>query len=205
MRARLLALGLVGGLAVAAAPALAAKVVPAPTPQVVDPAGDANGLNDQLLGKPLPNPNQSTAPASYSSADITSVLFQTAYVKKGRKQVPAGFTATLTLAGAPDANTFYDVDVSTPVCPDTLQFQYSTFNQFETNVVTCYDGNNFNDYAVPPATISGNTITWTVPLAAVPAGTVFSSISAYTGQGPFGVAFVTDEADPSASTYTVGK
>src|SRR5579884_650709 len=53
-----------------------AATAPAPKPQIVDPAGDANGINDQGLG--LANVNVS-GPADDANADITSVLFATKF------------------------------------------------------------------------------------------------------------------------------
>ena len=63
MHARLSALVATAGIAVAVLPAHAASpsLTPAPRPQITDPSGDANGLNEPVTE---PDPTPPTTPAS---------------------------------------------------------------------------------------------------------------------------------------------
>ncbi|MBV9097016.1 MAG: hypothetical protein JO079_03070, partial [Frankiaceae bacterium] len=56
---------------------------------VTDPTGDANGINGQGIGAPVPS--QSTGPASVAGADITSIDLKTLWVGKGKKRKAQGF------------------------------------------------------------------------------------------------------------------
>ena len=95
MRRTLLATPLVG-LGLRALPAGAAT-----RPQVTDPIGDANGLNSQSIG--LPVPSQATSPASVKGSDITSLALVTGYRKVGSRKVPRSVSLVLTLADTPAA------------------------------------------------------------------------------------------------------
>ena len=109
-------------LSVGAAAAVAAAVIPvhaasgAHKPQIVDPAGDANAINDEGIGSPFPNVPSTSTPADDSAADIRSVLFQTTFKKHHKKKVVTGSTVTLTLSAAPQPQTMYRVIVKSVSC-----------------------------------------------------------------------------------------
>jgi hypothetical protein len=207
MRVRLLSLAAAGGIIAAVLPAHAAS---APKPQVTDTVGDANAVNDQGFGSPLPNPSQSTAPADYAAGDLTSVLLQTTRVKKGKKKVANGFTATMNLAAAPDtANLYYVVGFSTPTCADAVM-EFSTAPVLAANDAACndaVDADPTNGAPVPfagvSAKVAGNSIVWTFPASALHTGTALANLHAYVADG-YTAFFYVDEAAGSA-TYTVGK
>lgn len=214
MRTRLLALAAAGGIAVAALPAHAAT---APKPQITDPTGDANGVNDQ--GSGLGGPT-AAGPADDSSADITSVLFQSTFAKKVTtkvrhhkrvkivKKVPTGFTVTMTLAGAPGPETEYRVVAATTDCSDIF-FEYGTDAATGGSDVRCPATPPATevDYKAPVATVKGTTITWTLPIAIFPVGTTFTGLSAQTRLNPVVVTApqMDGAAAPSGTTFTVGK
>lgn len=182
-------------------------------PQIVDPAGDANGINGQPETAAGPNPNVSTGPASYAADDIVSVAFTTNFVTKKVKhrtvKTPTSFTATLTLAGAPDpTHSYYAVTATSAGCPDGINFEYSTEpSALAFDDVNCFDSSgsgSFNDYPATPAVVKGNTISWTVSLAGIKAGTVLKDLGAFAGIGFVGSMPTLDQAE-STATYTVGK
>jgi len=205
MRLRLISAAAVAGIAVAAAPGFAAK---APKPQIVDPAGDANGVNDQGTGEPVPS---SATPADDLAADITSVAFASTFkvkkVKGKTVKVPTGFTVTMKLGAAPAPETFYRVTVVVPSCDD-LFLEYGTDVATGGTAMRCpaLPGGDETDYTIPDAVVKANTIVWTVPVAALPAGTTLSSLHAETRFNP---ALITapaiDIADGGAATFTIGK
>jgi len=97
------------------AAALLALVLPtsaAPKPQLTDLAGDANGVNGQALG--LPVPGVATAPASHAGADILSVTLATVWKKVGTRKRANGFSITLQLAAAPAEGTTYNISADVP-------------------------------------------------------------------------------------------
>jgi hypothetical protein len=189
-------------LAVAAALALAtpplAHAAPPPTPQVVDPAGDANFLNSQ--GLPLiPAVPSTSTPADVSGADIQSVLFQTygtTTTKKVRgKKVttftPKGFTVTLTLGAAPSPGIIYRVRAATSFC-STFWFEYRNFVDGAKPVLrhNCNPAAGTTDVLPPTAdhdvkvALSGSTIVFDLPMTALPkpnkVGTVVDGLGAET-------------------------
>lgn len=193
-----------------------------PAAQITDPAGDANGINDQGAGSGQ-NGNIS-GPADDSAADITSVVFATKFkvftttktvtkvVKKKKVtkkvtvtiKVPDGFTVTLNLAAAPDGNHAYDVLATHSLCDGTVDFTYST-GKLGLNEVDCLpsDPTSINITTMPGnATVVGKSIVWTIPAGAFPNGSTFSALAAETEISPT-LAPVMDEASSSA-TYKVG-
>jgi len=212
MRTRLLALALVGGLAVAAVPAHAAKA----KPQITDPAGDANGVNDQGLVTGSPIPSGQSGPADLSQADITAVQFATTFVTKkahGKTvKVPTGLTVTMTLAAAPTLpNIIYRVAASSTSC-ETLFFEFSTApNDSEPGSARCAAAlpNPSGPVAVKSVAVKGNSITWTVPLTSIPKNTVLSSLDAQTRQvtqtPAVGITAPQYDYASTSSTFTVGK
>ncbi len=110
MRTRLVRSAVVLALTVSGAAAFEAQAA-APTKvtfSYTDPKGDANALNDQGEGTPLPKSTVTPA-GSMDSKDILAITYVNTgtLAKKPRRGTPAftctGFTATLTLAAAPDA------------------------------------------------------------------------------------------------------
>src|SRR4029077_20985555 len=100
-----------------------------PKPQITDPTGDANGINQQFPGLGPEPPDEQTAPADGAAADITSVLFETNFVTKkvhGKKvKVANGFTVTMTLAAAPTSDIEYRVSGAAGDCSSVF-FEYNT-------------------------------------------------------------------------------
>jgi hypothetical protein len=186
MRMRVAAAAGLTAIAVAGLPAHAAPSAPL----IIDPVGDANGLNDQGVFATSPSgfpENTQTSPASISAADITAVSFASTFVTKrvrGKKvRVPTGFVVTMTLAAAPTVpNLFYRVAGSTHGC-DSLYLEYSTAS-------TDPQPGSARCAAVPPQTnrvirlthvaVVGTSIVWTVPLSSIPAGTTLTGLGAQT-------------------------
>lgn len=205
MRSRLVAAAAVAGIAVAAAPGYAAK---AHKPQITDPAGDANGVNDQGIGAPIPS---TATPADDSAADMTSVAFASTFkikkVKGKTVKVPTGFTVTMKLGAAPVPETFYRITVAIPSCED-LFLEYGTDVAAGGTAMRCpaLPGGDETDYTIPDAVVKSNTIVWTVPVAALSAGTTLSSLHAETRANPAVVtAPAIDIADGGAASFTIGK
>jgi hypothetical protein len=211
MRTRLIGLAAAAGLAVAAFPAHAAS---APKPQITDPAGDANGVNDQGLGLPVPS---SATPIDNSGADITSVLFQTTFVtkkvKKKTVKVPSGFTVTLNLSAAPAVQTDFRVSATTAGCGSSgsVRFEYSTSVAQTGGSADCFGLTTNTAYAGVTTAVKGSAITWTVPIKDFPVGTVFSGLNASTRSvfsvphAPVGLTAPQWDGAASGTTYTVGK
>src|SRR5579885_3210438 len=220
MRTRLLTLAAAAGVVATMLPGHAATAVAAPKPQIVDPAGDANGINDQGFGLAKAS---FSGPADDANADITSVLFATKYksvtatktvvkvVKKKKvvttvtvvTQVPDGFTVTMNLSAAPDGNHTYDVNAAHPSCSGNLDFTYST-GPTGLNEVDCIDGSDPTKITALPgeAAVVGNAVVWTIPAAAFPVGSVFSDLTGQTGT-PL-AAVVMDRAVDGTASYEVG-
>jgi hypothetical protein len=215
MKPRLIALALVAGLASAAVPALAdGSATPAPKPQVTDPAGDANGINDQdTVGQSVSQPT----PVDDSAADITSVVFQTTFVTKTtttivkKKKVvktvktPNGFTVTLNLSAAPDSNTSYDLRATNPGCKaGYVDFGYSSNAVLGLGDVNCFPNDPTSIASTTynsSVAVKGSSITWTLPATEFPVGSVFTGISAETDTAA--LIGVIDQA-AGTGTYAVG-
>ncbi|MDQ1685108.1 MAG: hypothetical protein QOC82_1845 [Frankiaceae bacterium] len=190
-------------------------------PQITDATGDANAINNQGFGIG-PDVNVS-APADDANADITSVLFATKFktvtttktvttiVKKKKvtkkvtvkTQVPDGFTVTMNLSAAPDANHAYDVYATHPLCDGQIDFTYST-GELGLNEIDCIPADpTSTDIASfgGEASVVGNSVVWTVPAGAFANGTSFSELSAQTATAA--LTPIMDTASGSA-TYKVG-
>jgi len=222
MRARL------GAIVAAAAVAV---VVPAhaatpagPTPQITDPGGDANFINGQNF---VDVPDQTT-PVGASSADITSVLFQTTYTtqsvkktvvqvvkkKKVKKvitvtvKVPTGFTITMNLAAAPGASTIYRVTAAKGACTG-LFFEYTTSSASAalggSTDIRCASGEEDTTYDIGPATVTGSSIKWTVPLSQIPLNTQFTDLGAMTAIDWTAVTAPFYDLASGTASFTVGK
>ncbi|MGN6475511.1 MAG: hypothetical protein ACTHK4_17960 [Mycobacteriales bacterium] len=137
----------------------------APRAQITDPKGDANGLNDQGLGVPVPS---TSTPVDDSGADIVSVLFQSTFVTKAHKKVPSGLTITLTLAAPPVPEHIYRVTANGSTCSgNQLFFEYATtVGASPPGDARCPGTVKSTDVAVTSVIAKLNTITWTVPLSA---------------------------------------
>ncbi|MDQ1705791.1 MAG: hypothetical protein QOF18_2157 [Frankiaceae bacterium] len=205
MRARLMSLAAVAGLAVAALPAHAATT----KPQVTDATGDANAINGQ--GEPASVPSQST-PADVSAADIVSVRFATTFVTKvvkGKKvKTATGMTATMTLAAAPTVPFInYRISTSAAGCSN-LFFEYSTSPGGRGTDLRCPGAvplvSTDTLYAVKSA-VKGSTITWTVPIKSLPVGTTLSSLEADTRFNPVKLTVPAIDIATSGNTFTVGQ
>jgi hypothetical protein len=169
------------------APALAALALIAPhveaapaAPQVTDPSGDANGLQtvnhaatrDKVLGA-----------GNQDYADVVSVLWEatktTSKVKGKTVTTVSGFKVTATLTGAPTppapTQVVYRMLSATPNC-GFFGVVYYTKKSSDPGIPQSALRENCNDgvtrlYPIAMPTIVGNTITWTVPVSAIPAST----------------------------------
>lgn len=164
-------------------------------PQITDPANDANFVNSQgqpILGS-LPN-NTPTPVGSQSYADVLSVewktLKTTKTVKKKKVTTVTGFQVVTTLSGAPTppsgTTIVYRMLGTTPNCPYFGVVHYSSKLSDPTTPQTALRDNCFGKTtarltALPPVVINGSTLTWTVPIKAIPADTKVTVGSALTG------------------------
>ena len=210
---RILVLAALSSVVAVAAPGLAAPA--GPKPQVTDPVGDANAINGQgIVGSPVPN--DVVTPADLSGADIVWALFQTAFTKVGRHEIPVGFTVKLHLAAAPLPNVVYRITVSLPSCSG-LRFEYEQLaGTAPTGDVNCFllPPATSTVYTIPPVTVSGGTITWTVPLKAVApdlkVGNIMSAIDVSTRAlitapgAPVGVTAPQIDEATTAAVYRIG-
>ena len=217
MRIRLATAAAAAGIAVAALPGHAAT---APKPQITDPAGDANAVNDQGVVTGGPIPGDAAGPADVAQADITSVQLATTFASKKSHgklvKVPTGFTVTMTLSAAPTVpDVFYRVAAGSASC-DNLFFEYSTApNDSEPGSARCAATlpAPSGPVALKSVVVKGNSITWTVPIKSIPKNTVLSSLDAQTR----GTAYVDTPAltggptvpqfdyASTTTTFTVGK
>ena len=197
MRVRLLTLAALAGLSLAAVPGHAAS---SPKPQITDPAGDANGINDQ--GEGLAVPSEST-PVDVSAADITAVTFATNF----NKLKPTGITVTMTLSAAPTTPEFFYRVVATIKGCASVFFEYGTDVATGGSDVRCPSTVPTKDktYSDAPAVVKGHTITWTLPLKAFPVGTKFTSLSAQTRFNPAVITAPQIDGATSSASFTVGK
>ena len=185
--------------------ALCSGAQAAPAPQLTDPTGDANGVNSQSIGLPLPS---QSAPVGVAAADIVSAAFTTTYAKVGRKQVPRGVRITLTTAAAPQENTVYNVSaVVASTCDGKDGTELSASFQLVSggavsSFVNCgpRGSTSTTDIAMGEGVVdaSARTVTWQVDGSYLRPGAVLSSISADTSVFVVGVY---DDAT-SAGTYT---
>lgn len=159
---------------IATAVAVTTVAVPAaaaPASQVTDPVNDANG------GGYWGSPDTPTPVGSQPYADVTSVLFTTTKAWKqvgGRRvAVVTGFTVAMRLAEPPvppaDTVAVYRVLASGPGCLFGIDHYTSPpGTQPQSAVQEWCRTPSIRRTAIAPPAISGNTITWTVPLSAVP-------------------------------------
>jgi hypothetical protein len=173
---RALALPLLASFALAA-PSMAAPVAtPAPAPQVVDAANDANGTANATY-------DTATPAGSQGYADVLSVLWQTTKVtktvKKKKVTTVTGFTVTATLSAPPvpaaGTSIVYRMLGATAACGFFGVAYYTTKGSDATQPQSAIRDNcNATPTrltAIAAPVVSGNTVKWTVPLTAIPADT----------------------------------
>jgi hypothetical protein len=162
--------------AVLASP-LAFAATPA-APQVTDAAGDANFLSGQGYTTAGPGAgNNSTPVGSQAYADVLSVLWTPDTAKVGKKTKTVGFTVTATLSGAPTppSGTIVVYRMLGQVGGDSLQFLGPVWYSSPLSDATAPQAalrDNLSGTTrltkIDLPKIEGSTITWKVPLTAVP-------------------------------------
>lgn len=159
---------LAGALAVAA---LLAPNASAAGPQVVDPANDANGINNQaVLAQDISQP---TPVGSQDYADVLTIEWKTA---KTRGRV-TGFTVVMTLSGTPTPPSGTSIVyrlLGTGPCGTFFGVVYYTKKSSDPAIPQSAIRDDCGDEtrltALPLPTINGKTLTWNVPLTAIPKG-----------------------------------
>jgi hypothetical protein len=156
--------------AVAAVMTLAGPSVASPAPQVVDPADDAyGGAYWGHLDTPTPVDSQ-------RYTDVVSVLFRTMKATKtirGRRTtVVTGFTVTLRTSEPPiapaDTVAVYRVLADGAGCVFGIDYYTRAPGTQPQSAVQEWRGTSIRRIALARPVVSGATITWTVPLSAVP-------------------------------------
>lgn len=222
MRSRL-TLGLVAvALTATAVPSIAAakpKLAPAKAVSWVDPAGDANGLNDQggvAAGAPANGP--ALGPLNLASADILGVKIS----RVDDKKTVQGIAVSLTLAAPPAQGTLYRLTGLAGDCT-TFWFQYNWVaggTPTSTLRHNCAPSGSptaavSDTVSIPiPAAVSGNVLTWTLPLKLMPAGIKigtrmepeYAETRLIIGVGPQGLvtAPTIDETETQTISYRIG-
>lgn len=191
---------------VLAAPSFAGpKVAKAQPLTVKDAVGDANGINDQ--GGLLPvAPEQSNDATSQKSADIVSFTL-------GRKDVagkPKFFVGSLTLAAPPAQGTDYRIRMSTDGCSTYfLEYEFPPGLGASGEVREDCDGSPTGNFDPVDAVVSGNTITWTIPIKGMPGtaglGTVFQVDGAQTSADSGAAIFPGIDQVVTDKTFRVGQ
>lgn len=161
----------------AASPLLGTASAAGPAPQLMDIAGDANGLNTQGQGT-LPE-STATPVGSQSYADVLSVTWtpMTTVIKKQKKTktVVTGFTVTTVLSAPPVApagtivvyRMLGDVNKDHKKYLGPVYYTTASGGQPQSALRENLDGvSKLIPLALP--TITGSTMTWTVPLTALP-------------------------------------
>ena len=144
-----------------ASPSLAASKSSAAL-TVKDVTGDANGLNDQFGLLPAGPPEQSNDTLSQKSADIVSFSL----ARKGK-----AFVGTLTLAAPPAQGTDYRIRMTAPGCSTYfLEYEYAPALAPAGEVRHTCDGGTSATFEAVDATVTGSTITWTIPVRGMPGG-----------------------------------
>ena len=188
---------LIAGLVLPVVPAMAAN-----KPVVInDTKGDANALNDQgftcITEDPdicLPaNKGVSTAPLSSNAHDIVSATLSTQFITKRqgtrKVQVPTNVIVVLQLGGAPAAGSMYRVTGQYGSCATFfVQYSVSLDGVKGGSIRTCDPAATLGTVTnpLPTTKVSGNKITFTIPLtllAKLPVplkiGTVVSTLGAH--------------------------
>ena len=189
-----------------AGPSLAGpKVAKAQPLTVKDAVGDANGINDQ--GGILPTaPEQSNDATNQKSADIVS--FTLARKDVGGK--PKFLVGSLTLAGPPAQGTDYRIRMSTDDCSTYfLEYEFPPGLGPSGEVRENCGGATTAAFDPADAVVTGNTITWTIPIKGMPGtaglGTVFNVTGAQTSADSGAVIFPGIDQVVTDKTYRVGQ
>lgn len=161
--------------------AFLAPSVSAAGPQVTDPANDANFVNHQNLAPgDVPNNNATPAGTSQAWGDVISVqwttLKTTKVVKRKKVTTVTGFQVRATLSGPPkppeQTTVVYRMLGSTSFC-EFFGVAYYSKPLSDTTAPQSALRDNCGDRAtrltkLALPVISGSTMTWTVPLSAIP-------------------------------------
>jgi len=129
-----------------------------------DQANDANAINGQLVTHEAIPESTVTPFGSQPDKDFLGLTLKPTTVKKNKKTVCTGFTATITLAGAPSGTTtIYRVTGTTK---KNARAFWVTYDGVKTNLAYGVDPSVAGTTTlVPlkqPAVVSGKTITFTV-------------------------------------------
>jgi hypothetical protein len=175
-----------------------------PPPQVVDPVGDANGINGQAMGLPLPS---TVTPADVAVTDIVSVRFTTVYKTVGRTRVPKRTQVVLQLADAPQDGVDYQVLATVPAtCDGTgtrIQLTHLVQGPNRLDTASCLDDSTLTSSNLGAEVVvdtTRHTITWTFD-AGMRRGQRMTDLSASTSAFVLGVF---DEAT-SSTPYVFGR
>jgi hypothetical protein len=172
-----LATGIVLAVAVTGLASSASAGTKANPLTVKDATGDANGLNDQFGLLPAA-PEQSNDTVSQKSADIVSFTL-------GRKDVGGkvkAFVGTLTLAAPPAQGTDYRIRMNAPGCTTYfLEYEYAPALAPSGEVRHTCDGGTSAVFEPVDATVTGSTITWTIPIKGMPGGLKLGTVLTVTG------------------------
>jgi hypothetical protein len=169
------------GVLVAAHPSMAATKRFA----VTDATGDANGVNSQSLGLPLPS---TSTPADVSGADITKIEFVNVFKGTGKNRKANGFDVTLRLAAPMQAGTLITLTMNTSrPCGEssTIQLGYSQTS----SLAICQSatpGGTSTDIGSWQLSSDSKSVTWSIQNIFKP-GTKIDAIAATTSVFVVGV------------------
>lgn len=143
-----------------------------------DLTGDANGLNGQAIG--LPVPATSTAPASVASADIVALDVVTKYKTVKGKRVPRATAVTLSLAGPVPTGAQFVITASLSApCDDKnkrIQLGYGDSVAIQTGLAICSNpdstGNSETIGYVDVVDKPKGKITWILEMGQKPGNTM---------------------------------
>lgn len=172
MNRRLVVPSLLAAL-VAFSPLVGQASAGAPAPQVTDKPGDANFLNSQGQGTV---PESTTTPVgSQAYADVLSVTWAPVTVTKAKKKVVTGFTVTTVLSAPPvaPAGTIVVYRMLGDVNKDHAKYLGPTYYTSPSggqpqSALRDNLGSASRLTAIALPKIKGSTMTWTVPLTALP-------------------------------------
>ncbi len=164
---------------------------------IADAAGDANGVNGQGVG--LPIPGTSTGPAQVAGADILGIDVTNRFKGSGKTRKPAGFDVVLHLAAPLQQGTVLTVTMNTSVpCGDTSTIQLGAGTS---SLAICQSSDPSKAGATVGSTeVVGNDVHWTIDNL-FKAGTKVDSFYASTSVFVLGVF---DEASGDG-VFTYGK
>ena len=166
---------------------------------LTDPTGDANGINGQGFGLPLPS--TSTGPAEVAGADITGMDLVNRFRGAGKTRKPSGFDVTLHLAAPLQQGTVITVTMeSSAPCGDTSTMQLGAGTSALAICQSSKAGSAGATIGTTEVSTDKKSITWSID-GIFKAGTKVSSIAASSSVFVLGVF---DELNSDA-TFTYGK